>query len=111
MEEFAPILIHFGRYIDLLYKTLDKLFLTSKFNTRIDSLINGRKNGFILAAGLLIFGYKHKDVVNIYLYLFDQFNLENYVIIDSFFVTISTFSIFLIQVNINALIVLKIPFR
>ena len=39
----------------------------------------------------MIFSYKHKDVVNSYLYLLDQFNLKNYVIIDSFFVTISTF--------------------
>ena len=53
--------------------------------------------------------HQHQDIVDIDLYLLDQFDLKDDIVIDVLFIPGVLPAIFVIQVDIPALIILQIP--
>ena len=54
---------------------------------------------------------QHQDIINVDLHLPDELDLEGNIIVDVFFVPIRFRAVRLIKVEIDALIILKIPLR
>ena len=54
---------------------------------------------------------QHQDIINVDLHLPDELDLEGNIIVDVFFVPIRFRAVRLIKVEIDALVILKIPLR
>ena len=54
---------------------------------------------------------QHQDIINVDLHLPDEFNLEGNIVVDILFVPIRFRAIRLIEIELHALIILKIPLR
>ena len=109
---FIPVTDNILHLIDTRYERLNELFFTAKFRTGIYSFFDGNKKLFILTVFIIIFLHQHKNIVNIDLDLFYQFDLKDNIIRNiGTFVISSTTIPFIIQVLIFTKIVLKIALR
>ncbi|MBT9169414.1 MAG: hypothetical protein DDT19_02773 [Syntrophomonadaceae bacterium] len=74
-------------------------------------LINRNQNTLVLTVGGMELRHEHEDVIDIDFDLPNQLNFKDNIFIDSFLFGALILSEILIQINIDALIVLKIPIR
>ncbi len=79
----------------------------------IDDLqtVDGSQDAFVFAVRFMVLHDKHQNVADVDLHLPDKFNFERNIVVDVFFVSIRFRAVRLIKVEIDALVILKIPLR
>ena len=95
----------------VLNKAVDQIFLAAQLDAGVNRPVDGSKDAFILAVRFMVLHDKHQNVVDVDLHLPDELDLEGNIIVDVFFVPIRFRAVRLIKVEIDALVILKIPLR
>ena len=106
-----PIAVNICCGIDRTNKAVDQIFLAAQLDAGINRPVDGSEDAFVLAVRFMVLHDQHQNVVDVDLHLPDEFNFEGNIIVDVFFVPIRFRAVFLIKVEIDALIILKIPLR
>ena len=96
-------------------KPLNSKVFFKKLRKPLDAGVNrpvdGSQDAFVLAVRFMVLHDKHQNVVDVDLHLPDELDLEGNIIVDVFFVSIRFRAVRLIKVEIDALVILKIPLR
>lgn len=106
-----PIAFNIRCGVDRTNKAVDQIFLAAQLDAGINRPVDGSEDAFVLAVRFMVLHDQHQNVVDVDLHLPDEFNFEGNIIVDVFFVPIRFRAVFLIKVEIDALIILKIPLR
>ena len=85
--------------------------LRKPLDAGIDRPVDGSQDALVFAVRFMVLHDKHQNVVNVDLHLPDELDLEGNIIVDVFFVSIRFRAVRLIKVEIDALVILKIPLR
>ena len=73
--------------------------------------VDGSQDAFVLAVRFMVLHDQHQNVVDVDLHLPDELDLEGNIVVDILFVPVCFRSIRLIKIEIDALVILKIPLR
>ena len=96
-------------------KPLNSKVFFKKLRKPLDAGVNrpvdGSQDAFVLAVRFMVLHDKHQNVVNVDLHLPDELDLEGNIIVDILFVSVRFWAVRLIEIEIHALIILKIPLR
>ena len=106
-----PVVVNIRCSVDGIDKAVDQIFFAAQLNTRIDRPVDGSQDAFVLAVRFMVLHDKHQNVVNVDLHLPDELDLEGNIIVDILFVSVRFWAVRLIEIEIHALIILKIPLR
>lgn len=106
-----PIAVNICCGIDRTNKAVDQIFFSAQLDAGIDRPVDGSQDAFVLAVRFMVLHDKHQNVVDVDLHLPDELDLEGNIIVDVFFVPIRFRAIRLIKIEIDALVILKIPLR
>ena len=79
---FAPVLHHLGIRIDGREETVNQLFLAPKLGARSDGAVNRANDALIRAVRRVILLHEHEDVVDVNIYLPNQFQLKHDIVVD-----------------------------
>ena len=96
-------------------KPLNSKVFFKKLRKPLDAGVNrpvdGSQDAFVLAVRFMVLHDKHQNVVNVDLHLPDELDLEGNIIVDILFVSVRFWAVRLIEIEIHALVILKIPLR
>lgn len=106
-----PIAVNVRCGVDRTNKAVDQIFFAAQLNTRIDGPVDGSQDALVFAVRFMVLHDKHQNVVNVDLHLPDELDLEGNIIVDILFVSVRFWAVRLIEIEIHALIILKIPLR
>lgn len=106
-----PVAVNIRCGVDGIDKAVDQIFLAAQLDAGINGPVDGSQDAFVLAVRFMVLHNKHQNVVNVDLHLPDELDLEGNIVVDVFFVPIRFRAIRLIKVEIDALVILKIPLR
>ena len=106
-----PVAVNIRCGVDGIDKAVDQIFLAAQLDAGINGPVDGSQDAFVLAVRFMVLHNKHQNVVNVDLHLPDELDLEGNIVVDVFFVPIRFRAIRLIKVEIDALLILKIPLR
>ena len=106
-----PVAVNIRCGVDGVDKAVDQIFFAAQLDAGIDRPVDGSKDAFILAVRFMVLHDQHQDIINVDLHLPDELDLEGNIIVDVFFVPIRFRAVRLIKVEIDALVILKIPLR
>lgn len=106
-----PITVNIRCSVDGVDKAVDQIFFAAQLDAGIDRPINGSQDAFVFAVRFMVLHDEHQNVVDVDLHLPDKLDLERNIIVDVFFVPIRFRAVRLIEIEIHALIILKIPLR
>ena len=90
-------------------KCFDELFLAAKLHTCIYRLADGGKDFFIFTVAVVIFFNQHQYVVDIDFHLLNQLDFKFDIVRNIFLFCIALFAVLVVEVKIDALIILQIP--
>ena len=85
--------------------------LRKPLDAGVNRPVDGSQDAFVLAVRFMVLHDKHQNVVNVDLHLPDELDLEGNIIVDILFVSVRFWAVRLIEIEIHALIILKIPLR
>ncbi len=108
MDKPTPVIVHHGGRIDGLDEVFNELFLTAEVDAGADGLVNRNQDALVYAVCFMVLSYEHEDIVDVDFNLPNQLDFKDNVFIDFFLLGILFLGELLVQVNINALVVLKI---
>ncbi len=103
-----PVVLDLGVDVDAADEGLDEFFLAAEFDAGGDGAFDGAEDGFVGAVGIVVFGHELEDVVDIDFDLFDEFELEDDVVVDVFFVDLLADADIVVDIEVGALVVLKV---
>ena len=106
-----PIAVNIRCGVDGIDKAVDQVLFAAQLDAGIDRPINGSQDAFVLAVRFMVLHDQHQNVVNVDLHLPDELDLEGNIIVDILFVSVRFWAVRLIEIEIHALIILKIPLR
>ena len=106
-----PIAVNIRCGVDGVDKAVDQIFFAAQLDAGVNRPVDGSQDAFVLAVRFMVLHDQHQDVVDVDLHLPDEFNFEGNIVVDILFVPIRFRAVFLIKVEIDALIILKIPLR
>ena len=78
----VPLIHNIVNIVDTVDEVLDKVFLASQLRAGINRLLNGDKHFLIRTMTVMILRYKHKNIVDIDLYLLDKLDLKDNIIVN-----------------------------
>ena len=107
-HEGSPVVFDLGVDVDAADKGLDEFFLTAELEAGGDGAFDGTEDGFVGAVGIVVFGHELEDVVDIDFDLFDEFELEDEVVVDVLFVDFLADADIVVDIEVGALVVLEI---
>ena len=90
---------------------MDQVLFAAQLDAGVNRPADGSQDAFVLAVRFMVLHDKHQNVVDVDLHLPDELDLEGNIIADVFFVSIRFRAVRLIKVEIDALVILKIPLR
>ena len=106
-----PVAVNIRCGVDGVDKAVDQIFFAAQLDAGIDRPVDGSQDAFVLAVRFMVLHNQHQNVVDVDLHLPDELDLEGNIIVDVFFVSIRFRAVRLIKVEIDALVILKIPLR
>ena len=106
-----PVAVNIRCGVDGIDKAVDQIFFAAQLDAGIDCPVDGSQDAFVLAVRFMVLHNQHQNVVDVDLHLPDELDLEGNIIVDVFFVSIRFRAVRLIKVEIDALVILKIPLR
>ena len=106
-----PVAVNIRCGVDRTNKAVDQIFLAAQLDAGVNRPVDGSQDAFVLAVRFMVLHDKHQNVVDVDLHLPDELDLEGNIIVDVFFVSIRFRAVRLIKVEIDALVILKIPLR
>ena len=106
-----PVAVNIRCGVDRTDKAVDQVLFAAQLDAGIDRPVDGSQDAFVLAVRFMVLHDKHQNVVDVDLHLPDELDLEGNIVVDVFFVPIRFRAIRLIKVEIDALVILKIPLR
>lgn len=106
-----PVAVNIRCGVDGVDKAVDQVLFAAQLDAGIDRPINGSQDAFVLAVRFMVLHDQHQNVVNVDLHLPDELDLEGNIIVDILFVSVRFWAVRLIEIEIHALIILKIPLR
>ena len=106
-----PVAVNIRCGVDRTNKAVDQIFFAAQLDAGIDRPVDGSQDAFVLAVRFMVLHDQHQNVVDVDLHLADELDLEGNIIVDVFFVPIRFRAVRLIKVEIDALVILKIPLR
>ena len=106
-----PVAVNIRCGVDRTNKAVDQIFLAAQLDAGVNRPVDGSQDAFVLAVRFMVLHDKHQNVVDVDLHLPDELDLEGNIIVDVFFVPIRFRAIRLIKIEIDALVILKIPLR
>lgn len=106
-----PVAVNIRCGIDRANKAVDQIFLAAQLDAGVNRPVDGSQDALVFAVRFMVLHDKHQNVVDVDLHLPDELDLEGNSVVDVFFVPIRFRAIRLIKVEIDALVILKIPLR
>ena len=106
-----PVAVNIRCSVDGVDKAVDQIFLAAQLDAGIDRPVDGSQDALVFAVRFMVLHDKHQNVVNVDLHLPDELDLEGNIIVDILFVSVRFWAVRLIEIEIHALIILKIPLR
>lgn len=106
-----PVAVNIRCGVDGVDKAVDQVLFAAQLDAGIDRPVDGSQDAFVLAVRFMVLHDQHQNVVDVDLHLADELDLEGNIIVDVFFVPIRFRAVRLIKVEIDALVILKIPLR
>lgn len=106
-----PVAVNIRCGIDRANKAVDQIFLAAQLDAGVNRPVDGSQDALVFAVRFMVLHDKHQNVVDVDLHLPDELDLEGNIVVDVFFVPIRFRAIRLIKVEIDALVILKIPLR
>ena len=106
-----PIAFNIRCGVDRTNKAVDQIFFAAQLDAGINRPVDGSQDALVFAVRFMLLHDKHQNVVDVDLHLPDEFNFEGNIIVDILFVPVCFRAIRLIKVEIDALVILKIPLR
>ena len=106
-----PIAVNIRCSVDGVDKAVDQVLFAAQLDAGVNRPIDGSQDALVFAVRFMVLHDKHQNVVDVDLHLPDEFNFERNIIVDVFFVPIRFRAVRLIKVEIDALVILKIPLR
>ena len=106
-----PVAVNIRCSVDRTNKAVDQVLFAAQLDAGVNRPADGSQDAFVLAVRFMVLHDKHQNVVDVDLHLPDEFNFERNIIVDVFFVPIRFRAVRLIKVEIDALVILKIPLR
>ena len=106
-----PIAVNIRCGVDRTNKAVDQVLFAAQLDAGVNRPVDASQNAFVLAVRLVVLHDEHQNVVDVDLHLPDEFNFEGNIIVDILFVPVCFRAIRLIKVEIDALVILKIPLR
>ena len=106
-----PVAVNIRCSVDGVDKAVDQIFLAAQLDAGVNRPVDGSQDAFVLAVRFMVLHDKHQNVVNVDLHLPDELDLEGNIVVDILFVSVRFWAVRLIEIEIHALIILKIPLR
>ena len=106
-----PVAVNIRCGVDGVDKAVDQIFFAAQLDAGIDRPVDGSQDALVFAVRFMVLHDKHQNVVNVDLHLPDELDLEGNIIVDILFVSVRFWAVRLIEIEIHALIILKIPLR
>ena len=106
-----PIAVNIRCGVDGVDKAVDQVLFAAQLDAGIDRPVDGSEDAFVLAVRFMVLHDKHQNVVDVDLHLPDELDLEGNIVVYILFVAIRFRTVCLIKVEIDALVILKIPLR
>lgn len=106
-----PVAVNIRRGVDGVDKAVDQVFFAAQLDAGINGPVDGSQDALVLAVRFMVLHDQHQNVVNVDLHLPDELDLEGNIVVDILFVPVCFRAIRLIKVEIDALVILKIPLR
>ena len=106
-----PVAVNIRCGVDGVDKAVDQILFAAQLDAGVNRPVDGSQDAFVLAVRFMVLHDKHQNVVDVDLHLPDELDLEGNIVVDVFFVPIRFWAVRLIEIEIHALIILKIPLR
>ena len=106
-----PVAVNIRCGVDRTNKAVDQVLFAAQLDAGVNRPVDGSQDALVFAVRFMVLHDKHQNVVDVDLHLPDKFNLEGNIVVDVFFVSIRFRAVRLIKVEIDALVILKIPLR
>ena len=106
-----PIAVNIRCGVDGVDKAVDQVLFAAQLDAGVNRPADGSQDAFVLAVRFMVLHDKHQNVVDVDLHLPDELDLEGNIIVDILFVSVRFWAVRLIEIEIHALIILKIPLR
>lgn len=97
------------RHVHFFDETVDQFFLAPKFQAGVHGLVDGTQEFLIFTVTIMVFLHQTQDVVDIHFHLPHQFHFKDDIVVD-IFLFLSPGLPILIKIDVEALVVLQIPF-
>ena len=106
-----PVAVNIRCGVDRTNKAVDQVLFAAQLDAGVNRPVDGSQDALVFAVRFMVLHDKHQNVVDVDLHLPDELDLEGNIIVDVFFVPIRFRAVRLIKVEIDALVILKIPLR
>ena len=106
-----PVAVNIRCGVDGVDKAMDQVLFAAQLDAGVNRPVDGPQDALVLAVRFMVLHNQHQNVVDVDLHLPDELDLEGNIIVDVFFVPIRLRAVRLIKVEIDALVILKIPLR
>ena len=106
-----PIAVNIRCGVDRTNKAVDQVLFAAQLDAGVNRPADGSQDAFVLAVRFMVLHDKHQNVVDVDLHLPDELDLEGNIVVYILFVAIRFRTVCLIKVEIDALVILKIPLR
>ena len=106
-----PVAVNIRCGVDRTNKAVDQVLFAAQLDAGVNRPADGSQDAFVLAVRFMVLHDKHQNVVDVDLHLPDELDLEGNIVVYILFVAIRFRTVCLIKVEIDALVILKIPLR
>ena len=106
-----PIAVNIRCGVDGIDKAVDQVLFAAQLDAGVNRPVDGSQDALVFAVRFMVLHDKHQNVVDVDLHLPDEFNFEGNIIVDILFVSVRFWAVRLMEIEIHALIILKIPLR
>ena len=106
-----PVAVNIRCGVDGVDKAVDQVLFAAQLDAGVNRPVDGSQDALVLAVRFMVLHDKHQNVVDVDLHLPDELDLKGNIVVDVFFVPIRFRAVRLIKVEIDALVILKIPLR
>ena len=106
-----PVAVNIRCSVDRTNKAVDQVLFAAQLDAGVNRPADGSQDAFVLAVRFMVLHDKHQNVVDVDLHLPDELDLEGNIVVYILFVAIRFRTVCLIKVEIDALVILKIPLR
>ena len=106
-----PVAVNIRCSVDRTNKAVDQVLFAAQLDAGVNRPVDGSQDAFVLAVRFMVLHDKHQNVVDVDLHLPDELDLEGNIVVYILFVAIRFRTVCLIKVEIDALVILKIPLR